>query len=133
MSYVELEQFLGRGEEKAIWLLSYKNIAGLLLGGYIGHEFGSSLAGTGGWVLGAVVLGAVIGVVLTMQYRGLLVARRLLIRLWFYLQRTCGPRRIDARLLYQTIETPRHVVRVRRQHGQQVVARPRDPVRSSQS
>lgn len=103
--YSELEQFIGRGEEKAVWLLSMKNLIGLILGGVVGHRLGTVLVGTGVGVLLIMLLGALVGSVLTFQYHGLLIARRLVLRLRFYLRRAIRPQQIDAEAIF-AVSTP---------------------------
>src|SRR5688500_2315511 len=98
--YSELEQFLHRGEEKAVWLLSMKNIIGLILGGVVGHRLGAVLVGAGFGVLLGMILGAIVGIALTFQYHGLLIARRLVMRLRFYLRRALRPHAIDAEAIF---------------------------------
>lgn len=98
--YKELEQFLHRGEEKAVWLLSMKNMIGLILGGVVGHRLGTVLVGAGVGVLLCMVLGAMVGIGLTFQYHGLLIARRLVMRLRFYLRRAVRPQAIDAEAIF---------------------------------
>lgn len=100
MAYTELEQFLGRGEEKAVWLLSMKNIGGLILGGLLGQRLGTVLFGAGVGVLLCTLLGAGLGMALTFQYHGLLILRRLVIRLRFYLRRAVAPRTVDAEAIF---------------------------------
>lgn len=104
MGYTELEQFLGRGEEKVAWLLSMKNMGGLFGGGLVGHRLGSLLFGAGVPVLLCTLLGAVLGMTLTFQYHGLLILRRLVIHLRFYLQRAIAPRTVDAETIFAVAE-----------------------------
>ena len=104
MGYTELEQFLGRGEEKVAWVLSMKNMGGLFGGGLVGHRLGSLLFGEGVAVLLCTLLGAVLGMTLTFQYHGLLILRRLVIRLRFYLQRAIAPRTVDAEAIFVVAE-----------------------------
>jgi hypothetical protein len=107
--YTELEQFLHRGEEKAVWLLSMKNMIGLILGGVVGHRLGSVLFGAGVGVLLCMLLGASVGIALTFQYHGLLIARRLVMRLRFYLRRAIAPRTVDAEAIFAVGAPPEAV------------------------
>lgn len=96
MAYEELEQFLGRGDERAVYLFSFKNIAGLVMGGMLGQQLGGLVLAPGLATTGVAVAGAVLGLVLTVQYQGLIVGRRLLIAVRFYLGRALQARVIDA-------------------------------------
>jgi hypothetical protein len=119
--YHELEQFLGRGEEKAVWLLSVKNIGGLIGGGILGQRLGTALFGSGALVLLCTVLGAVLGITLTFQHHGLLILRRLVIRARFYLQRAIRPRVVDAEAIFPVVTRPDVVIRVERPDGTPVI------------
>lgn len=121
MAYVELEQFLGRGEEKVAWLVSYNHVVGMLLGGFVGRTLGVILDVSAGWMLLGSVLGAMLGIWLATQYHGLRVGRRLTIRLRFYVRRSRGPQRINAAVLYDSPTTRPVLVRVRQQTGAPVV------------
>jgi len=121
MPYTELEQFLGRGEEKVIWLLSYKNIAGLIAGGIIGHRLGRAIAGEGGLVFLCTILGAGLGIALTFQHHGLLILRRLTIRVRFYLQRAIRPRTVDAEAIFAAPPPPPTPIRVFLHDGTPVI------------
>ncbi|HEX6291291.1 MAG TPA: hypothetical protein VFZ66_19060 [Herpetosiphonaceae bacterium] len=106
--YTELEQFLGRGEEKAVWLLSIKNIGGLIGGGVLGHRLGSLVFGDGLGVLLCTLLGALAGLILTFQQHGLLILRRLVIRVQFYLRRAVRARTLDADAIFP-VNVPREI------------------------
>ena len=121
MSYTELEQFLGRGEEKAVWLLSVKNIGGLIGGGILGQRLGTVLFGSGALVLLCTVLGALLGITFTFQHHGLLILRRLLIRARFYLQRAIRPRVIDAEGIFPVRTRQATPIRVTRHDGTPVI------------
>ena len=86
MAYTELEQFLGRGEEKVFWILSLKSIGGLAVGGFLGQRLGLLLFGHGLGAMGTTLALAGLGLVLMLQYRGLIVARRLVIRGAWYVR-----------------------------------------------
>jgi hypothetical protein len=125
MPYTELEQFLGRGEEKAVWLFSFKNIGGLIGGGLVGHRLGSLLFGEGTPVLLCALVGAALGIALTFQHHGLLILRRLLIRARFYLHRAIRPRTVDAETIFTVVAQREHPIRITRQDGTPVlVAQP---------
>jgi len=121
MSYYELEQFLGRGEEKAIWLLSLKNMGGLIIGGILGQRLGTILVGEGSLVLLCTILGAVLGITLTFQYHGLMILRRLGIRARFYVQRALRPRVIDAEAIFAALEQQTYPIRIERLDGTPVI------------
>ncbi len=87
MSYTELEHFLSKGEEKFFWVLSLKNIAGLAVGTFAGQRLGALLWGHGLLAVATTLGCMALGVVLTLQYHGLLIARRLVIALRFSLRR----------------------------------------------
>lgn len=116
----ELEQFLGRGEEQAFWIFSYKNVGSAILGGFIGSRVGQ-LMGTGGIVMLLSVAGVALGLGLSLNRRGLMWGRRLWLALLFYLRSAIKPRMIDAGDWYRVIEEREHAVGVR-QAGQLVVA-----------
>src|SRR4051794_20721421 len=90
MAYMELEQFLGRGNEKVFWVLSLKDIGGLALGGFVGQQLGSALVGTGIGVILLTLLGAACGLGLMLHYHGLVVGRRLVILGRYLLRRWTG-------------------------------------------
>ena len=83
MAYQELEQFLGRGEEKLAWIISARVAAGIAVGGFLGHRLGTIVWGPSFAVAVPTLIGALIGALLTMRFRGIMVARRLLIRALF--------------------------------------------------
>jgi|GEM_PF-5665636 len=121
MAYHELEQFLGRGEEKAVWIFSFKNLAGLIVGGIIAQRLAVLLLEPGLLTALIATLGAVVGVTLTMQRHGVILGRRLLIRLRFYVFRSTKPRVIDAALCYTHVEEREQPVRMRTVDGTPVV------------
>ncbi len=95
----ELEQFLGKGEEKAWWIFTYKNVAGVVVGGFMGNRIGQ-LMGGGIWNMLMIVVGAALGLLVTLNQRGLMWGRRRWIALWFYLSEAVSPTTIDAATLY---------------------------------
>lgn len=112
MAYTEMEEYLaGMGEEKALWIFSYKNVAGLVVGVFLGQRLGTLLFGTGLAGLLTTLLCAGVGIGLTLQVHGILFARRLLIRARFYLRRAAGPRIVDGTRYAE--ERPEHEKRVR--------------------
>lgn len=129
MAYRQLEQYLGRGEEKVLWLLSYKHVGGALVGGFLGRFLFNLLAGgSAGWALLGLVLGATAGTMLLTQYHGVLMAYRLWLLARFYARRSRGARRVHAALLYEVVPTAPQVVRVRQRSGQAVIVpRRREP------
>jgi predicted membrane chloride channel (bestrophin family) len=87
MPYQELEQFLDKGQERAWWLLSWWNAAGLVVGIIAGQK----LAEVWGWSsLVCMLVGAAIGLTLTVRYHGIVVARRLWLWLAFWVRSLLG-------------------------------------------
>src|SRR4051794_34945654 len=113
MAYMELEQFLGRGNEKVFWVLSLKDIGGLALGGFVGQHLGSALVGTGIGVILLTLLGAACGLGLMLHYHGLVVGRRLLILGRYLLRRWTG--RVTIAAVTGTMADDPHE---ERRHGQ---------------
>jgi hypothetical protein len=99
MAARELEQFLGKGEEKAWWFLTYKNVAGIVVFGFIGNRIGQLLGG-GIWNMVMIAVGALAGLLITLNQRGLMWGRRRVIALWFYLREAVSPTTIDAATWY---------------------------------
>src|SRR5215216_345379 len=95
MAYMELEQFLGRGNEKVFWVLSLKDMGGLALGGFVGQRLGAALVGAGGALILMTLLGAAVGLGLMLQYHGLVVGRRLVLLARYLLRRLRGRSTID--------------------------------------
>ncbi len=84
MAYVELEQFLDRGAIRAWWGFSWKTFLGLGIGGVLGQQLGAVVYGSGTAGMAALTaLGAALGVILMLQRRGMIVAKRLVILLQF--------------------------------------------------
>ncbi len=129
MAYRQLEQYLGRGEEKVLWLLSYKHAGGGLLGGFLGRFMFNALGGGSvGWAAFGMVAGALVGVALLTQYHGVLMAYRLFLLARFYARRSRGARRVHAALVYEEVPTAPQIVRVRQRNGQAlIVPRHREP------
>ncbi len=132
MPYQELEQFIdSTGEEKAIWLLSYKNIMGLVAGAFLGQRLGAALFGPGLGGIAATLLCAAVGVALTLQVHGILFARRLVIRAHFYLRRAIRPRVVDGTRYAQVVEEREERVRVRRRDDNRALLGPQRPAAPS--
>ena len=85
----ELEQFLGRGNEKAFWIFTYKNAGGAILGGFIGSRLGEMIGGGLGTFL-VILLGITLGLIITLDRRGFIWFRRWAIAIAFYLRRATG-------------------------------------------
>jgi hypothetical protein len=128
MAYQEMEEFLaGTGEEKAIWILSYKNIVGLVAGAYLGQRLGAAIFGPGLGGIAATLLCAAVGVALTLQVHGILFARRLAIRARFYLRRATAPRIVDGARYAEVVEEREERVRVRRRDDNRSLIGPQRP------
>lgn len=114
MQFPELEQFLGRGEEKVWWRLSLLNAGGALLGFFIGQRAGE-LAGLRGPVLiGLALVVACVGIWATSKRRGVIRAQRTWLWLRWAVLRRVQPRVIDAAELYAVVVEDTPVVRHRR-------------------
>lgn len=109
------------GLPNAVWLLSMKNMAGLFGGGVLGHRLGTVLFGAGFGVLLCTLLGALIGIALTFQYHGLLILRRLTMRVRFYLRRAVHPQQIDAEAIFTVVEQRQVPIRVFHHDGTPVL------------
>ena len=98
MAYVELEQFLDRGAIRAWWGFSWKSFLGLGIGGVLGQQLGAVLygSGTAGMAL-LTALGATLGVILMLQRRGMIVAKRLVILFQFAVRVASGRTELDGR------------------------------------
>ena len=125
MAYEELEQFLGRGDERAVYLLSFKNIAGLVVGGIVGQQLGGLLVAPGLPTTAVALLGAVVGLILTVQYQGLVLGRRLLIAARFYLGRAVRADVIDAGSGAVPVVAEPALLRMRRADGTPLVVQRR--------
>ncbi|MBM7846297.1 hypothetical protein [Herpetosiphon giganteus] len=118
----ELEQFLGRGEEAAFWIFSYKNVGAAIVGGFMGSRIGQ-LMGTGGIVMLLSVVGLALGLGLSLNRRGLMWGRRLWLALLFYVRSAIKPRTLDAGEWYRVVEEREHAVGL--SHAGQLVLAPR--------
>jgi hypothetical protein len=99
----ELEQFVGRGNERIFWVFTMKNAGGVFGGGMVGNRIGDVL-GSGGIVLLCIVLGAVAGLILTLDRRGLMWGRRYWLAGRWYVRRAMQPTIIDAAACYEVVE-----------------------------
>ena len=98
MAYVELEQFLDRGAIRAWWGFSWKTFLGLGIGGVLGQQLGAVLYGSGTAGMAVLTaLGAALGVILMLQRRGMIVAKRLLILLQFGVRVAANRTELDGR------------------------------------
>jgi len=117
MAYVELEQFLDRGAIRAWWGFSWKTFLGLGIGGVLGQQLGAVLYGSGTAGMAALTaLGAALGVILMLQRRGMIVAKRLMILLQFAVRVATNRTELDGRapgLLVVEDQTPPMRVRLR--------------------
>ncbi len=73
-----------------VWIISARVGAGILFGGFLGHRLGTIVWGLSFAVAGPTLIGALIGALLTMRFRGIIVARRLFIRALFVAQSLNG-------------------------------------------
>lgn len=99
----ELEQFVGKGNERVFWLFTMKNAGGLVGGGIIGGRIGDVLGG-GGILLLCILLCAAAGVVVTLDRRGLMWGRRWWLAGRWYARRAYQPTVIDAAAWYEVVE-----------------------------
>lgn len=98
MAYVELEQFLDRGAIRAWWGFSWKTFLGLGIGGVLGQQLGAVVYGSGTAGMATfTALGAALGVILMLQRRGMIVAKRLLILLQFAVRVAANRTELDGR------------------------------------
>jgi hypothetical protein len=110
----ELEQFLGRGNERAFWVFTYKNAAGAVLGGFLASRIGQMMGG-GGLLFLMSIIGLVVGIVVTLDRRGLMWFRRWVIVGKFYLQRALKRDDfIDAIALYEVVELREQPIVIRK-------------------
>jgi len=120
----ELEQFLGRGNEKAFWIFTYKNAGGAILLAYFGTRLGQALGG-GFFSFMCGLAGAIIGLVLTLDRKGFMWVRRWIFTLRFYITRATaeGKTLINAQELYEIVELKEQPIIIRR--AGQVIMTPR--------
>jgi len=116
----ELEQFLGRGEEKFFWIFTYKNAGGAIVGGFLGSRIGQ-IVGSGGLVMLMTIVGILVGVGITLNRRGLMWGRRLWLTVLFYVRSALRPRELDSAVLYEVVEERERAVVIRKK-GQTILA-----------
>jgi hypothetical protein len=110
----ELEQFLGRGNERAFWVFTYKNAAGAVLGGFLASRIGQMMGG-GGLLFLMSIVGLVVGMVVTLDRRGMMWFRRWAIVGKFYLQRALKRDDfINATALYEVVELREQPIVIRK-------------------
>ena len=80
MAHPELEQFIGQGNERAWWIFTWKNVGGMVVGGYAGSSLGDLL----GLSIAFVIAGVLLGYVLTRAKKGIMRIRRMGQAAWFY-------------------------------------------------
>lgn len=120
----ELEQFLGRGNERAFYIFTYKNAAGAISGGFIGNRLGETLGG-GMLMVALTLVCVIIGLYLTMDKGGLMRIRRWAFVATYYLRRATTPQErqiIESSTLFAVVETRESPIRVRKA-GQTVVGK----------
>jgi hypothetical protein len=109
----ELEQFLGRGNEKAFWIFTYKNAGGAILGGFVGSRIGEMIGGGLG----------------TLDRRGFIWFRRWAILATFYLRRATrnsDARTISSAAFYEITEIREQPIIIRKA-GQTIVTTREQP------
>ena len=107
MPYVQLEQWLDRGAIKAWWGFSWKTFGGLAVGAVVGLQLGTLLYGSGSaGQVGLLAAGAVLGLLIMLQRRGMIAGKRLLILLQFGLRVLRGHTEIDGRAYGIVAEEP---------------------------
>ncbi len=120
MPYVQLEQWLDRGAIKAWWGFSWKTFGGLAVGAVVGLQLGTLVYGSGSaGQVGLLALGAVLGLLVMLQRRGMIAGKRLLILVQFGFRVLRGHTEIDGRAYGVVAEEPEPapLMRVRvRQH-----------------
>src|SRR5512145_3019282 len=121
MVYLELEQFLGRGDEKFFWILTFKHLVGLGICGMLGHRIGSALFHQGAGVILAMLVGGVIGIWFTSSQKGLMRVQRLFLLLRFVVRRLQGQTIVDAATLFASPVTTAPMIRVRQRDGKALV------------
>jgi len=100
MQYTQLTQFLGFGEVRAIGSWSYKQIGALLVGLWLGRMLSGLFFENAVVIGGLSVLAGWIGIRLFSTHQGMVIARRLLMRLSFYIRRAASTPTITAAQFY---------------------------------
>jgi hypothetical protein len=121
MIYHELEQFLGRGDEKFFWVLTYKNLIGLGVCGFLAHRIGTALFTHGPGVLLALALGLLLGVLLTNSSKGMMRIQRIVLLLRFLVRRAFHAPLLDSARLYTVVVDSEPLLRVRQRGGKALV------------
>jgi hypothetical protein len=124
----ELEQFLGRGNEKAFWIFTYKNAGGAILGGFVGSRIGEMIGGGLGTFL-VILLGISLGLIITLDRRGFIWFRRWAILATFYLRRATrnsDARTISSAAFYEITEIREQPIIIRKA-GQTIVTTREQP------
>lgn len=80
MAHPELEQFIGQGNERAWWIFTWKNVGGMVVGGYTGSSLGDLI----GLPIPLVLVGVALGYFLTRSKKGVMRIRRMGQAAWFY-------------------------------------------------
>ncbi len=107
MPYVQLEHWLDRGAIKAWWGFSWKTFGGLAVGAVVGLQLGTLVYGSGSaGQVGLLAAGAVLGLLIMLQRRGMIAGKRLLILLQFGLRVLRGHTEIDGRAYGIVAEEP---------------------------
>jgi hypothetical protein len=96
MATPEPEQYIGQGNEKAWWLFTWKNVGGMVVGGYAGSSLGDLIGGP----VVLVVVGIALGFFLTRAKRGLMRVRRMGQVAWFYAMSVIALPVVDAAAYY---------------------------------
>lgn len=94
MAQQQMEQFLGKFNEKLWWILSYRHAAGAVVGGFSLSRIGQLLGG-GWWMLCTGLLGVILGVWLMWTVRGQMRVVRLATLGWFFARQAVGRRVLD--------------------------------------
>lgn len=117
----ELEQFLGRGNEKVFWIFSLKNAGGAIAGAYIGSRIGQTL-GSGIIVFLSSVLFLALGLALTLDIKGVMLSKRWLIAIKFFIGKTFNQHKpINAQEWYEVVEIKEQPI-VYRKSGETILA-----------
>ncbi|HEU4321775.1 MAG TPA: hypothetical protein VFS21_01380 [Roseiflexaceae bacterium] len=94
--FPELEQFLGRGDERVFWRLSMLNIGGALLGFFLGQRLGELAGMHGPALVGLALLPAILGIWFTSKHRGVLRMQRLWLWVRWRVRSLLRPPVVDA-------------------------------------
>lgn len=101
---IELEQYLGRGEETVFLFFTLKTLGGVAAGFFGGQTLGSLVFTSGISVLLTGICCAVLGFAIMTQYHGLLIARRIWLALRYHLRRRArGAAELDGSAWYTVV------------------------------